>query len=425
MRIIKGKELKREFFDYREVEEVSLVKEIIQAVRHKGDKAIKHYTRQYDGVDIEKIKVDNSKIREAYKHVPKELISAIEQSSENIRKFADLQLNQFRDFEAEIVSGVFCGQKVMPIQKVGVYVPGGNFPLLSTLIMCIIPAKVAGVETVSVCSPPTYKGAIHPSILVAADLVGVNNIYQVGGVQAIAAMAYGTETIKRVDKIVGPGNKFVTQAKKDVFGAVGIDFIAGPSEIMIIADETADPDIVAIDLIAQAEHDIDAKPILITTSEELANKVKKAILHHINNLKTKNIAQISIEQNGIAILVDELDEAIAIANKKAPEHLELQVKNPQKIVNLFKNYGSLFIGKNSAEVLGDYSSGLNHTLPTNTTARYSGALGVHNFLKIQNTLNVTAKGLLKIGHIAETLAEAEGLDGHRKSIKIRMEKKDP
>lgn len=420
MKIIKGKELKKEFFDYKEIEKVSSVKEIIQTVRQKGDESIKYYTRQFDGVDIEKIKLDASKVKDAYQCVPKKLITAIEKSSENIRKFANLQLNQLRDFEAEIVPGVFCGQKVIPIQKVGVYVPGGNFPLLSTLIMCVIPAKIAGAETVSVCSPPTYQGSIHPSILVAADIVGVDNIYQVGGVQAIAAMAYGTETIERVDKIVGPGNRYVTQAKKDVFGAVGIDFIAGPSEIMIVADNTADPNIIAADLIAQAEHDVDAEPILITTSEELASKVKKAILSHINNLATRNIAQISIERNGIIILVDDPSEAIAIANKKAPEHIELQLKNPESIINDLKNYGSLFIGENSAEVLGDYSSGLNHTLPTNTTARYSGALGILNFLKLQNTLNVTTKGLSMIGHIAETLAEAEGLDGHKKSIKVRM-----
>jgi len=429
MKIIRGKDLseriplgKEDFFSYKELEEFSPVKDIIRNVRQKGDKAIKEYTRQFDGVDIEEIKLDVSEIKDAYQYVSKELISAIEKSSENIRKFADLQLNQFRDFEVELAPGVFCGQKVIPIQKVGVYVPGGNFPLLSTLIMCVIPAKVAGVEIVSVCSPPTYQGSIHPSILVAADIVCVDNVYQIGGVQAIAAMAYGTDTVAQVDKIVGPGNKYVTQAKKEVFGVVGIDFIAGPTEILIIADDMANPEIIAMDLLAQAEHDIDAQPILVTTSEKLANNVRKVIPRYLNGLLTKNIAQISLEKNGMIILVDNINEAVAIANRKAPEHLELQVEKPGTIINQLKNYGSLFIGENSAEVLGDYSSGLNHTLPTNTTARYSGALGVFNFLKLQNTLNVTEEGLTTIGPTAETLAKAEGLEGHRKSIKMRTQK---
>ncbi len=420
MKIIKGEELKEDFFAYKETENVSSVKEIIQAVYRRGDEAIKEYTRQFDGVDLKKIRLDVSEIKAAYHHVEKTVISALERSTENIKIFAELQRNQFKDFEVELAPGVFTGQRVIPIQRVGVYVPGGSFPLLSTLVMCVIPAKVAGVEEIVICSPPTYQNSIHPAILVAADVVGVNEIYRIGGAQAIAAMAYGTETIKRVDKIVGPGNRYVTQAKKEVFGVVGIDFIAGPSEITIIADEMSDPDVIAMDLLAQAEHDVDAEPILITTSEELANRVKKAVLHYLNNLATKSIAQISICQNGIIILVDNLDEAIVIANKKAPEHIELQVKEPEVTVDQLKNYGTLFIGENSAEALGDYSSGLNHTLPTNTTARYSGGLGVYNFLKLQNILNVTAEGLSTIGPIAKTLAEAEGLDGHEKSIKIRM-----
>jgi len=430
MRIIRGTDLEESFFTYKDAEEIAVVREILRDVRQNGDDAVKRYTLKYDGVALEEMRVSVSEVKDAYHRVDNKVISSIERAAENIKKFAEKQLVQFEDFEFEIVPGVFTGQKVMPIERVGIYVPGGRFPLVSTLLMCAIPAKVARVSDLAVCSPPSYNGSIprggislgsiHPAILVAADIVGVNEIYKIGGVQAIGAMAYGTQTIKRVDKIVGPGNRYVALAKKEVFGAVGIDFIAGPTEIMIIADETANPEYLAADLLAQAEHDVEALPVLVTTSMELADKVKKALEFQLQELKTRNTARISIDNNGKIILVNDMDEAVNIANKKAPEHLELQVKNPERYIDKFKNYGSLFTGEYSAEVLGDYSSGLNHTLPTNTSARYTAGLSVRDFLKLQTTLGVTKEGLSVIGPVAKTLAETEGLDGHARSIAIRI-----
>jgi histidinol dehydrogenase len=420
MRIIKGNALKSDFFSYQDTGDIIAVRKIINEVRQNGDDALRRYTLRFDNVSLTQMRVTTSEIRTAYKKVRPEVISALKQTAKNIRTFARKQLSQFEDFEIEITPGVFAGQKIVPIKRVGVYVPGGKFPLASTLLMCAIPAEVASVSEIVVCSPPSYNGSIHPAILVASDIVGINEIYKIGGVQAIAAMAYGTETIKKVDKIVGPGNKYVTRAKKEVFGAVGVDFIAGPSEIIIIADGSANPDYISADLLAQAEHDIDAVAILITTSTKLAHKVKKAIEIQLKGLKTKGIASVSINKNGKIIIVDNSDEAIWIANKKAPEHLALQIKSPEYYMSKLKNYGSLFIGGYSSVVLGDYSSGLNHTLPTNTAARYTGGLGVKDFVKLQTTLRVKRNALSAIGRTAKTIAGIEGLDGHAKAIAVRM-----
>lgn len=420
MRIIKGSSLKESFFTYKDTEDIPVINKILKDVRQNGDNAIKRYTLKFDGVRLSKMRVADSEIKDAYKKVDPKIVSALRYAAENIKKFARKQSAQFKDFEIEIARGVFAGQKVIPIERVGIYVPGGKFPLASTLLMCAIPANVAAVPGIIVCSPPSYNGSIHPAILIASDIAGVNEIYKVGGVQAIAAMAYGTQTIKRVDKIVGPGNKYVASAKKEVFGYVGIDFIAGPSEVIIIADETANPDYIAADLLAQSEHDKDALPILITTSAKLAERVNRVVELQLQKLKTKDTAKVSISNNGRIIIVNNMAEAIDITNKKAPEHLELQVKNPERYTVRLRNYGSLFIGKYSPVVLGDYNSGLNHTLPTNTTARYTGGLGVKDFLKIQTTLRVTKDGLPAIGTTAMTIADAEGLDGHAKSIAVRM-----
>jgi histidinol dehydrogenase len=287
--------------------------------------------------------------------------------------------------------------------------------------MCCIPARVAGVKEISVFSPPTYNGSIHPAILVAADICQVEEIYRIGGIQSIAAMAYGTETIKKVDKIVGPGNQFVAAAKKLVYGAVGIDFIAGPTELLIIADDSANPAFIAADLLGQAEHDINAIPILITNSPELAEQVNQQIEKQLLDLATADIASQSLKNNGVIVLVDSIEEAISIANKKAPEHLELQAKNAEVYVDRLKNYGSLFIGSFSAEALGDYSSGLNHTLPTNGCARYTGGLSVRDFLKFQTTLEVKEEGLSAIGKTAIEFGRLEGLEGHARSVEIRMD----
>jgi len=419
VKVLKYNEIEEDFFKYKEIEEIKVLRKIIEDVKKSGDKALKKYTKQFDNVELNQIKISGIEIENAYKKATKEEIRAIEKASENIKIFAQKQKEQFKNFEFEIKKGVFTGQVIKPIKRVGIYVPGGNFPLVSTLLMCGIPAQVAGVSEIAVCSPPTCKGSIHPLILSIAHTLKITEIYKLGGAQAIAALAYGTETVKNVDKIVGPGNKYVQSAKKEVIGNVGIDFIAGQTEIMIIADETAEAKIIASDLLSQAEHDVDALPILATTSERLAKSVLKEIDEQSNVLKTKEIAKQSITKRGMIILLNDIGDGIELANRRGPEHLEVQIKEAEKYKDKLHNYGSLFIGRYSAEALGDFSSGLNHTLPTNTTSRYTGGLSVKDFLKIQTTLEVTEDGLKEIGPSAEKLAEIEGLHAHGESIRIR------
>ncbi|UCE05741.1 MAG: histidinol dehydrogenase, partial [bacterium] len=366
MKIIRYDELSENFFEYKELEEIRAVQDIISEVRRIGDQAIKKYTMQFDGVELKQFKISTSEIEQAYNHLDNKMIASLEFAASNIRSFATKQREQLTDFDYEILPGVFTGQRVIPIERVGVYTPGGSYPLPSTVLMCCIPAQVAGVREIAVFSPPTYHDSIHPAILVAADICQADETYCIGGVQAVAAMAYGTETIKRVEKIVGPGNQYVTTAKKLVYGAVGIDFIAGPTELLIIADDSANPVFIAADLLAQAEHDINAMPILITTSRVLAEQVNQQIEKQLQDLPTVVIARQSLNNNGVIILVDMIEDGIAIANKKAPEHLGLQLKYADVFADKLKNYGSLFLGSFSAEALGDYSSGLNHTLPTNS-----------------------------------------------------------
>lgn len=420
MRQVKVDQLKEEFFGHVKFEDFPDVQKIIAEVKEKGDDALKIFTLQYDYVKIDRFKIEKEEIERAYSIVSKDLISNIERISDNLKKFSKKQLGIYKDFEYEIEPGVFVGQKVIPIERVGVYVPGGRYPLISSLIMGVIPAKVAGVEEIVVCSPPSHNGSIHPAILVVADICGVDEIYKAGGVQAIAAMAYGTESIKGVDKIVGPGNIYVNAAKKFVYGPVGIDFIAGPTEVLIIADKAANPSFLAADLIAQAEHDINAKPILVTDSDEMARAVWVEIKKQLRNLKATGVAEKSLDQNGLLLIVDCIDEAIEFANRKAPEHLQLCVKNPESFLPRLRNYGSIFIGEYSPEVLGDYCGGLNHILPTNYASRYTDGLSVRDFIKIQPVLEVNKEGFFQVGPVARSIAEAEGLDGHVNSIKIRM-----
>lgn len=420
MKIIRSTEVTEDFFRYQEIEDIESVSEVLFDVQRNGDNAVKKYTEKFDGVVLDSIEIEKSEIRQAHNALEIEKIEALRHAAENIRKFAEKQREMLCDFEYEVEPGVITGQKIIPVHRAGVYTPGGRFPLPSTVLMCAIPAKVAGVQEIVLCSPPSHQDTIHPAILAAADLCGVDRVYKIGGVQAVAAMAYGTETVQSVDIIVGPGNKYVTAAKKLVYGTVGIDFIAGPTEVLIIADEWAREDFIAADLLAQAEHDTNAVPILITDSYELANRVNTELQKQLPMLSTAEIARISIENNGLIILVNHLEEAIEIANRKAPEHLEIQLNDPNIYLDQLKNYGSLFIGLYSAEVLGDYSSGLNHTLPTNTTARYTGGLGVKNFLKTQTTLRITKKGLDSIGPTAVTLGKMEGLAGHARSTRMRL-----
>ncbi len=389
------------------------VSNIIENVKKNGDKAVNKYAEIFDGVKIKNFKVSKKEIKDAYKKIDRKTLETIKLAAANIKRFAKEQFKQFKNFEYK-KEGVILGQKIIPIENIGVYIPGGKYPLLSTALMCIIPAKIAGVKNIIACSPK-----IMPEVIVAADFAGANSIYKIGGVQAIAAMAYGTKTIPKVNKIVGPGNIYVTQAKKEIFGDCGIDFLAGPSEIMIIADKWANPAFIAADLLAQAEHDLNAKLIFATDSQKLVDEVKKELKIQLNNITTKSIAGKTLKKIKI-IKVKKLEETIDIANESAPEHLELQIKNPKRFIDKIKNYGSLFLGGYSAVAFGDYCSGTNHVLPTNKAAKYTGGLSVKDFIKIQTYQYVTKNGAKKLARIAANLASIEGLDAHKKSAILRL-----
>jgi histidinol dehydrogenase len=387
------------------------VNKILNDVKKRGDEAVLDYNIKFDKNSSKCFKISKKQIKEAYLKVDKEILLALKYAIKNITSFAKAQMNQVKDFEFKTNFGVL-SQKVIPISRVGCYVPGGNYPLTSTALMTIIPAKVAGVKKVIVCSPK-----ISPLIIVASDLAGADEIFNIGGVQAIGAMAYGTKQVLKVDKIVGPGNKYVTEAKKEVYGEVGIDFIAGPSEVLIIADEFANPKLIAADLLAQAEHDVNARANLITTSKIMKKKVKLEIKKQLSELKTRVVAEQSIK-NSKFILVKNIFEAIKLANEFAPEHLEIQAKVNPQLLDILCNYGSLFLGKNSAESLGDYCLGPNHTLPTNKASRYTGGLSVRDFVKIVTIQKVTKPNKKLIWSVSK-LAEAEGLFAHKKSAELR------
>jgi len=389
------------------------VKKIIKDVRANGDGAVRKYTEIFDKIKLKNLRVSKKEIREAYKKVDREAVKAVRKAAENIEGFAKRQLKQFKDFEYK-KDGVILGQKIIPIEKVGVYVPGGRYPLPSTALMGIIPAKVAGAKEIIVCSPK-----IKPITIVTADLAGANLIFNIGGVQAIAAMAYGTKTIPKVDKIVGPGNIYVTAAQKEVFGDCGIGLLAGPTEILVIADRWARPKFIAADLLAQAEHDVKTKITFVTNSRTLIKKVNKELKTQIKKLETKEVIKEALKNKKV-ILVKNLKEAIKIANEVAPEHLSLQVKNPRKYLNQLKNYGSLFFGEYSTVVFGDYCSGANHVLPTGKTSRFANGLSVKDFLKIQTHQYITKRGAKKLVKIVTKFASLEGLDAHKKSAEIRL-----
>jgi histidinol dehydrogenase len=413
MKIIKSEELTPEFFERTETESLDSVKEIIKAVKENGDGAIKEYTLKFDKLEINNFQLTREDIQDAYNKVDEETVEALKSAASNIRRFAENQMKDLKDFEVNN-EGVILGQRIVPIEKIGCYVPGGRYPLPSTALMTVIPAKVAGSKEIIVCSPK-----ISPVTIVAADIAGADKIFAIGGVQAIAGMAYGTKSIPRVDKIVGPGNQYVAAAKKEVYGIVGIDFIAGPSEVFVIADETGNPKFIAADLLAQAEHDPTARAEVVTTSEKLAKEIVVEIEKQLTTLKTKDVAELSIKNNGAIIIVKNIDDAIELSNKRAPEHLELQIKNPEAVIPQLKNYGSLFIGEYSAEVFGDYCSGPNHTLPTNGCARYTGGLSVKEYVKVLTYQKVTKEASSELIRIASKLAEVEGLYAHKNAADIR------
>lgn len=415
MQIINYENIPNSFFNKIEFESINSVEEIARDVKGNGDESVKKYVKQFDNEDLEDFLIPDSEIKEAYKRVDKETINAIKKSIENVKKFSEKQLKCLKELKVKIDKNEL-GYKIIPIEKAGCYIPGGNYPLLSSAVMTIVPAKIAGVKEVIACSPK-----IRPETIVACDLAGADKIFKIGGVQAIAAMAYGTQSVPKVNKIVGPGNKYVTAAKKYVFGEVGIDFLAGPSEVMIIADETANPEFVSADMLAQCEHDFDARAFLICKSKDFAKKVEIYAKEQLDKLSTKEIASKAFEKS-FAIIVDSIEEAVKVSNRKAPEHLELCFKNAKKYKDKFVNYGSLFIGNYSAEVYGDYCSGTNHVLPTNEVSKYSGGLSVFDFVKIQTYQIISKNGNKKISATASILAEREGLSAHKLAADIRNSK---
>ncbi|OGP32613.1 MAG: histidinol dehydrogenase [Deltaproteobacteria bacterium GWC2_42_11] len=395
------------------------VKIIIRNVKQNGDKSLLKYTEKFDGakLTVKGMKVDRNKIKKALKNISEYDLKILKLAAKRIDAFHRKETPKSWQYTEK--DRTVLGQKVTPLERVGIYVPGGKAAYPSTVLMNAIPAKIAGVKEIIMATPPSKNG-INPYVLAAADIAGVDAIYQVGGAQAIAALAYGTETILKVDKIVGPGNIYVATAKRLVFGVVDIDMIAGPSEILIINDGTGNPSWIAADLLSQAEHDELASSILLTTSKNMAEAVAKEVSRQIKELKREAIAKKSIDRYGAIIITKDLKEAVDIANTIAPEHLELFVKKPFGLFKKIKNAGAIFLGYNTPEAVGDYMAGPNHTLPTGGTARFSSPLGVYDFIKRSNVILFSRKGLDKFGADIVRFADMEGLDAHGKSVAIRI-----
>jgi len=400
-----------------EIEPEQAVRQIVDEVRDRGDEALFEYTLRLDKAKLTSLEIDKQQISRAYQEVEPELVSALKLAAERIRSFHLLQ----KDNIWKGVTGQEWGQLVRPLACVGVYAPGGTASYPSTVLMTAIPAKVAGVEEVILATPPGANGTVPPATLVAADIAGVDRIFGVGGAQAIAALAFGTDSIPRVDKICGPGNIFVVLAKKMVYGAVDIDGLQGPSEVLIIADETANPGYCAADLLAQAEHDPLASAILVTTSRQLADKVNQEVGQQLADLPRQAIAAESLENRGMIAVVNNVDEAIELANLYAPEHLCLMVKEASACIDKVSNAGCIFIGENSAVALGDYVAGPNHVLPTGGTARFGSPLNIIDFIKLIDLVNIDEASLKKIGRAASIMARAEGLDAHARAVEKRLE----
>lgn len=411
--------LKRSPNSYSQYEKT--VNDIIEDVRTRNDEAIFEYTMKFDKCEMsaDRIRVTKEEIQEAYKQLEDDFVATMKHSAENIRKFHQKQLHNSWIVPED--DGSILGQKITPISISGVYVPGGKAAYPSSVLMNVIPAKVAGVSRIIMTTPPSAAGKVNPGTLVAADIAGVDEIYKVGGAQAIAAMAFGTQSIPKVDKITGPGNIFVALAKKACFGYVSIDSIAGPSEILVLADETANPRFVAADLLSQAEHDEMASAILITTSEELAQQVSREVDAFTNVLSRKEIICKSLENYGYIFVAENMEQAIDAVNEIASEHLEILTKSPYEVMTKVKNAGAIFLGEYSSEPLGDYFAGPNHILPTNGTARFFSPLNVDDFLKKTSIISYSKDALQAVHKEIELFAEKEGLTAHANSIKVRFE----
>ena len=398
-----------------------VVSDIIENVKLRGDGALREYSLKFDKADVKDFRVLDGEIDEAVNSMPEEFVLILKEAAENIRAFHEKQKRA--SFIINDKDGVVLGQKIMPIEKVGLYVPGGTAAYPSTVLMNSIPAKIAGCSKIVMVSPPAANGKINPASLAAARIAGVDEIYKVGGAQAIAALAYGTESIPVVDKIVGPGNAFVAEAKKQVFGKVSIDMIAGPSEILVVADGTNSPEVIAADMLSQAEHDKNASAVLVTDSKSFANKVASELERQIPLLPRSEIARTSIDKNGkIIVAQNDIVKAIDIANEIAPEHLELCVDNPFDYLDKIKHAGSVFMGKNCPESLGDYFAGPNHTLPTGGTARFSSPLSVDDFIKKTQYTYYSADALERVAEKIKYFADKEGLNAHGISATVRFEK---
>ncbi len=397
-----------------------VVSEIIKTVREEGDSALFAYCEKFDKAILDSLEVPQSEIDAAFAQMDETFIKVLSEAKENITQFHSRQVRN--SFIINETDGVVTGQKVIPIEKVGLYVPGGTAAYPSSVLMNAIPAKIAGVKEIVMVTPPT-GGSVNPAILAAAKIAGVDRIFKIGGAQAVAALAYGTESVPKVDKIVGPGNAYVAEAKRQVFGRVAIDMIAGPSEILVVADEKSNPKYVAADLLSQAEHDKNASAVLICTSQELAVAVQQEIEIQLSSLPREEIARASIESNGKIIVTSSIADAISVANEIAPEHLELCMDNPFDYLDKIKNAGSIFMGRFCPEALGDYFAGPNHTLPTSGTARFSSPLSVDDFVKKSQYTYYTDEAFSKIADKVAYFAEKEGLSAHARSATVRKSKR--
>ena len=411
----KAEEILARSFPLESVEET--VAQIIKNVRERGDAALREYSEKFDGVVIKDFLVSDGEINEALMEIPAAFTAVLEKAAENIRRFHSFQLR--KGYRIENPDGTVLGVKITPIEKVGLYVPGGTAPYPSTVLMDAIPAKIAGCSEIVMVTPPQKNGKVNPAILAAAHVAGVDRIFKVGGAQAVAALAYGTESIPKVYKIVGPGNAYVAAAKKLVYGVVSIDAEAGPSEVLIVSDGKSDPAVLAADLLAQAEHDVMSSAVLITDSEKLASEVQQEIEKQLVLLERENIARASIEGNGKIIVTDSIDEALAIANEIAPEHLGLCVDDPFSCLDRVKNAGSIFLGRDAPEPLGDYFAGPNHTLPTGGTAKFGSPLSVDDFIKKSQYTYYTREALNRVSEDIAMFARQEGLTGHAASVLSR------
>lgn len=398
---------------------VDTVENIVNNVRDNGDEALRHYTEKFDKVDLKNFLIEEENLKRSTQKIDPELLASLKKAASNIEKFHQAQLPT--EWSMEVDEGINAGQIVRPLERVGCYIPGGRAIYPSSILMTVIPAKVAGVEEIICCTPPGPDGTVQDMVLAAACLAGADKVYRVGGAQAIAAMAYGTETIPAVNKIVGPGNIFVTAAKKMVYGQVDIDFPAGPSEVLIIADESGNPEYIALDLLAQAEHDPQAASVLVTTSSELATIVKNKVEENLPHMKRKEIIAESLEKNGKIIVVPTMDEAIRFSNEYAPEHLIIATREPEEVVKDIKNAGSIFLGNLTPVAAGDYGSGTNHVLPTSFCAKMYSGLSTESFLKKPTVQKLSEKGLNNLKDVVIPLAEYEGLYAHAESFKKRLE----